>query len=70
MAGITGALTSALVVPASRTLARRLASQLVNIDEADFRKALDGLRGAPPPAAAGDAIAPAPKPAARRGPRG
>ncbi len=56
--GITGALTAGLVVPASRTLARRLASQLANVDEADFRRALDGLRGstsggpaAPSPAA-------------------
>ncbi len=50
VAGITGALASSLIVPASRKLARRLASQLANVDEADFRKALDGLRGEPPAA--------------------
>ena len=50
LGGITGALAAGLVVPASRTFARRLASQLVNVDEADFRKALDGLRGSAPSA--------------------
>ena len=61
LGGITGALTAGLVVPASRTLARRLASQLANVDEADFRKALDGLRGPSPssgPAAASPTTAP------------
>ena len=45
VAGITGALTSSLIVPASRNLAKRMASQLANVDEADFRKALDRLGG-------------------------
>ena len=52
VAGITGALTSSLIVPASRNLAKRMASQLANVDEADFRKALDrlgGQAGATPP---------------------
>jgi hypothetical protein len=47
LGGIAGAITAGLVVPASRTFARRLASQLVNVDEADFRNALAGLRGRP-----------------------
>ena len=47
LGGIAGAVTAGLVVPASRTLARRLASQLANVDETDFRKALDGLRSQP-----------------------
>jgi len=45
VAGISGALTSSLIVPASRNLAKRMASQLANVDEADFRKALDRLGG-------------------------
>ena len=45
VAGITGALTSSLIVPASRNLAKRMASQLANVDEAYFRKALDRLGG-------------------------
>ena len=58
LGGIAGALTTGLVVPASRNLAKRMASQLANVDEADFRNALDGVRartadkGAPAPAAA------------------
>jgi hypothetical protein len=68
LGGVAGALTAGLVVPASRTFARRLASQLVNVDEADFRKALDGLRGQSSAAPAGTAstprTAPASKPAA------
>ena len=55
MAGITGALAGSLIVPASRNLAKRMASQLANVDEADFRKALDSLRGVPPTEATGAA---------------
>jgi hypothetical protein len=44
LGGIAGALASGLVVPASRNLAKRMASQLADIDEADFRNALDGVR--------------------------
>jgi len=55
LGGIAGALTSGLVVPASRNLAKRMAGQLANIDEADFRNALDGVR-----ARTGDKAAPAP----------
>ena len=55
VAGITGTLASSLIVPASRNLAKRMASQLANVDEADFRKALDSLRGEPAAAAAGTA---------------
>jgi hypothetical protein len=72
VAGITGALASSLIGPASRSLAKRMASQLVNVDEADFRKALDGLRGqaaapAPEPPAAKEPVAgkPVSKPAAK-----
>lgn len=71
LGGIAGALTSGLVVPASRNLARRMASQLANVDEADFRNALDGVRGraaaagtTPPPAEPDD------PPATRREPAG
>lgn len=71
LGGIAGALTSGLVVPASRNLARRMASQLANVDEADFRNALDGVRGraaaagtTPPPAEPDD------PPATRREPGG
>jgi hypothetical protein len=73
VAGITGALASSLIVPASRNLAKRMASQLANVDEADFRKAFDGLRGqaagAPQTEAANPAAnPPAPgKPAPKRG---
>jgi hypothetical protein len=63
LGGITGALAAGLVVPASRTFARRLASQLVNVDEADFRKALDGLRGSATRPAADPAAQAATKPA-------
>ncbi|HLY14687.1 MAG TPA: hypothetical protein VKR24_10065 [Candidatus Limnocylindrales bacterium] len=70
VAGITGALASSLIVPASRTLAKRMAAQLANVDEADFRKALDGLRGqaataAPGPTAAKPAAQTAGTPAAK-----
>jgi len=44
LGGIAGALTTGLVVPASRNFAKRMASQLANVDEADFRKALGGVR--------------------------
>ena len=44
LGGIASALANGLVVPASRTLAKRMASQLANVDEADFRNALDGVR--------------------------
>lgn len=71
LGGIAGALTSGLVVPASRNLARRMASRLANVDEADFRNALDGVRGraaaagtTPPPAEPDD------PPATRREPAG
>lgn len=71
LGGIAGALTSGLVVPASRNLARRMASRLANVDEADFRTALDGVRGraaaagtTPPPAEPDD------PPATRREPAG
>jgi hypothetical protein len=47
VAGITGALAGSLIVPASRNLAKRMATQLANVDEADFRRALDSLRGDP-----------------------
>ena len=47
LGGISRALAAGLIVPASRTLAKRMAAQLANVDEADFRKALDGLRGQP-----------------------
>ena len=71
VAGISGALTSSLIVPASRNLAKRMASQLANVDEADFRKALDRLGGqaaaapataAAQPAAAKTGTTPASKP--------
>ncbi len=55
VAGITRALAGSLIVPASRNLAKRMASQLANVDEADFRKALDSLRGMPPTEATGAA---------------
>ncbi len=71
LGGIAGALTSSLVVPASRNLARRMASRLANVDEADFRNALDGVRSraaaagtTPPPAEPDD------PPATRREPAG
>ncbi len=58
LGGVAGALATGLVVPASRTFARRLAAQLANVDETDFRKALDGLRGQP--------VAPTPPPTSAR----
>jgi hypothetical protein len=54
LGGIAGAVTAGLVVPASRTFARRLAAQLANVDEADFRRALDGVRGRAPGSAQPD----------------
>jgi hypothetical protein len=69
LGGIAGAVASGLVVPASRSLAKRMASQLANIDEADFRNALDGVRvrttEKAPPAAAG----PGPASPAKTGPK-
>jgi hypothetical protein len=71
LGGIAGALTSGLVVPASRNLARRMASQLANVDEADFRNALDGVRGRAAPAGTTRAPAePDDPPATRREPAG
>ena len=55
LGGIAGAVATGLVVPASRNLAKRMASQLANVDEADFRNALDGVR-----ARTSDKAAPAP----------
>jgi hypothetical protein len=57
VAGITGALAGSLIVPASRNLAKRMASQLANVDEADFRRALDSLRREPAANATGPAAA-------------
>jgi hypothetical protein len=65
LGGIAGAVTAGLVVPASRTFARRLASQLANVDEADFRRALDGVRGRASAAAQPDGL---PGPAGAGGP--
>lgn len=47
LGGIAGALATGLVVPASRTMAKRLAGQLAEVDETDFRRALDGIRSHP-----------------------
>ena len=56
-------------MPASRTLAKRLASQLANVDEADFRRALDGLRGpAATDSSARPSADPVPAPAAAKPP--
>jgi len=51
LGGIAGALATGLIVPASRNFAKRMASHLANVDEADFRNALDGVRGRAAPAA-------------------
>ncbi len=67
LGGVAAALATGLVVPASRTLAKRLASQLANVDEADFQRALAGVRGrtatpaqpGSPPSPAGPALPPA-----------
>ncbi len=56
LGGIAGAVATGLVVPASRNLARRLAGQLANVDETDFRRALDSVR-THPAAAPGPAVA-------------
>ncbi len=55
LGGIAGALATGLVIPASRNMAKRMASQLANVDESDFRAALDGVRGRTPAAAGPDA---------------
>ena len=66
LGGVAGALATGLVVPASRNLAKRMAAQLANVDEADFRNALDGVRArtsdkVPPAPTVADPKVPGPK---------